>query len=133
MPTPWPQPRPSRRNTVPAWATAGSASAAAIAVSQSLIADGQSICVRKLLLLTGAVVFFDTLFFAALTPLLPHYARELGVGTTGAGALQAAYPAGAFLGAIPSGMVAGRVGVKVCVLVGLTLVAVCTLLFGIAT
>jgi MFS family permease len=89
--------------------------------------------VRKLLLLTGAVVFFDTLFFAALTPLLPHYAHELALGKTGAGVLQAAYPAGAFLGAIPSGVVAGRVGVKASVVVGLTLVALCTLLFGVAS
>ena len=87
---------------------------------------------RKLLYLTGAVVFFDTLFFAALTPLLPHYANELALGKTGAGVLQAAYPAGAFLGAIPSGVVAGRVGVKASVVVGLTLVGLCTLLFGVA-
>ena len=88
---------------------------------------------RKLLLLTSSVVFFDTLFFAALTPLLPHYAHELGLGKTGAGVLQAAYPAGAFIGAIPSGIVAGRVGVKASVVVGLTLVGICTLLFGLAT
>jgi MFS family permease len=88
--------------------------------------------VRKLLYLTGAVVFFDTLFFAALTPLLPHYAHQLELGKTGAGVLQAAYPAGAFLGAIPSGVVAGRVGVKASVVVGLTLVGLCTLLFGVA-
>ena len=53
-------------------------------------------------------MFFDTLFFAALTPLLPHYAHTLGLGKAGAGVLAAAYPAGAFLGAIPSGIVAAR-------------------------
>jgi MFS family permease len=37
--------------------------------------------------------------------------------------LSAAYPAGAFLGAIPSGLVAGRLGVKPTTIVGLTLVA----------
>src|SRR6185437_9178475 len=133
MPTPWPQPRPSSRNTVPADAVAGSASAATIAVTQTLIADGQSIPVRKLLYLTSAVVFFDTLFFAALTPLLPHYAHELALGKTGAGVLQAAYPAGAFIGAVPSGVVAGRVGFKASVVVGLSLVGLCTILFGVAT
>ena len=40
---------------------------------------------RRLLLLTSAVVFVDTLFFAALTPLLPHYADTLGLGKNGAG------------------------------------------------
>jgi MFS family permease len=88
--------------------------------------------VRKLLFLTGAVVFVDTLFFAALTPLLPHYAQSLGLDKTGAGVLSAAYPAGAFLGAIPSGLVAGRLGVKPTTIVGLTLVGTCTILFGLA-
>jgi MFS family permease len=84
------------------------------------------------LFLTGAVVFVDTLFFAALTPLLPHYAQSLGLGKTGAGMLSAAYPAGAFLGAIPSGLVAGRLGGKPTTIVGLSLVATCTILFGVA-
>jgi MFS family permease len=88
--------------------------------------------VRRLLLLTSAVVFFDTLFFAALTPLLPHYAHSLSLGKTGAGILAAAYPAGAFLGAIPSGIVAARLGMKPTVIAGLATVAVCTALFGIS-
>jgi MFS family permease len=88
--------------------------------------------VRSLLLLTSAVVFVDTLFFAALTPLLPHYAHELDLGKTGAGVLAAAYPAGALVGAVPSGLVAARVGVKPTVLIGMTAVAVCIALFGIA-
>ena len=87
---------------------------------------------RRLLFLTSAVVFFDTLFFAALTPLLPHYVHELHMGKTGAGVLAAAYPAGALVGALPSGIVAGRTGLKRSVIVGLTLVAVCTVLFGFA-
>src|SRR6476659_5152784 len=87
---------------------------------------------RRLLFLTGAIIFVDTLFFAALTPLLPHYADTLGLGKTGAGVLAAAYPAGAFLGAIPSGMVAARLGVKPTVLIGMTGVAVTTALFGFA-
>jgi MFS family permease len=67
--------------------------------------------VRRLLLLTSAIVFIDTLFFAALTPLLPRYAETLDLGKAGAGVLAAAYPAGAFVGAIPSGIVATRAGV----------------------
>jgi MFS family permease len=77
-------------------------------------------------------VFFDTLFFAALTPLLPHYAHTLQLGKTGAGVLAAAFPAGALVGAVPSGMVAARVGPKRTVIVGLTVVAACTVLFGVA-
>lgn len=88
---------------------------------------------RRLLLLTGAVVFFDTLFFAALTPLLPHYVHALGIGKTGAGILAAAYPAGTLVGSIPSGVIAARAGVKPTVLVGLTIVAGCTIAFGLAS
>lgn len=46
--------------------------------------------------------------------------------------LAAAYPAGAFAGAIPSGLVAARAGVKPTVLVGLALVSVCTILFALS-
>ena len=34
------------------------------------------------------MVFFDTLFFVALTPLLPHYAHALALGKGGAGGFQ---------------------------------------------
>ena len=49
---------------------------------------------RKLLLLASAVVFVDTAFYAAITPLLPHYVDELGISKSAAGILSAAYPAG---------------------------------------
>jgi predicted MFS family arabinose efflux permease len=88
---------------------------------------------RKLLVFAMAVVFADTMFFTALTPLLPHFADRLGLDKTGAGVLAASYPAGVLLGAIPSGMVAARAGVKRTVLVGLTFVAICTVLFGVST
>jgi MFS family permease len=88
--------------------------------------------VRRIVWLVGAIVLVDTLFFAALTPLLPHYAHELGLGKAGAGLLAAAYPLGALFGSLPSGMVAARLGVKPTVLVGLSVVALTTALFGIA-
>ena len=34
---------------------------------------------RRLLLLASAVVFVDTAFYAAITPLLPRYVDELGI------------------------------------------------------
>jgi predicted MFS family arabinose efflux permease len=87
----------------------------------------------SVLRLVASIVLVDTLFFAALTPLLPHYAEEVGLGKAGAGILAAAYPAGAFFGAIPSGIVAARLGVKPTVLVGMGFVALTTALFGLAT
>ena len=88
---------------------------------------------RRLLLLTGAIVLVDTAFFTALTPLLPHYVHELELGKGGAGVLQAMYPAGALLAAIPGGMAAARFGVKRTVLTGLILLAVTTTTFGFAS
>jgi MFS family permease len=87
--------------------------------------------VTRLLVFTSAVVFVDTLFYAALTPLLPHYVHTLHISKTGAGVLAAAYPAGTFLGAVPSGIVASRIGVKPTVVVGMSTVAVCIVVFGI--
>jgi len=87
---------------------------------------------RRLLVLVGAIVLVDTMFFTALTPLLPHYVDELDLGKGGAGLLQAMYPLGALLAAIPGGMAAARFGVKPTVLIGLTLLAVTTTAFGLA-
>src|SRR5919204_3283831 len=87
---------------------------------------------RRLLLLTGAIVLVDTAFFTALTPLLPHYVDKLDLGKAGAGVLQAMYPAGALLAAIPGGMAAARFGVKPTVLIGLSLLALTTAAFGLA-
>ncbi|MGZ8691330.1 MAG: MFS transporter [Gaiellaceae bacterium] len=87
---------------------------------------------RRLLLLTGAIVLVDTMFFAALTPLLPHYVDEFHLGKAGAGVLQAMYPAGALIAAIPGGMAAARLGVKPTVLIGLSLLALTTVAFGLA-
>ena len=87
---------------------------------------------RRLLLLVGAIVLVDTMFFAALTPLLPHYVHELHLGKAGAGVLQSMYPAGALLAGIPSGMAATRFGVKLTVLTGLSLLALTTVAFGLA-
>jgi predicted MFS family arabinose efflux permease len=88
--------------------------------------------VRRVLLLTGAIVFVDTMFFAALTPLLPHYVQTLGLSKASAGVLAAMYPAGALVAAIPSGVAVARFGAKRAVLVGLTLLTATTIAFGLA-
>ena len=88
---------------------------------------------RRLLVLMGAIVLVDTMFFTALTPLLPHYVHKLDLGKGGAGVLQAMYPLGALLAAIPGGVAAARFGVKPTVLTGLFLLALTTAAFGLAS
>jgi MFS family permease len=88
--------------------------------------------VRRLLLLVGAIVFVDTMFYAALTPLLPEYAADHDLSKAGAGLLSAAYALGALVGGIPGGVAAARFGVRPTVLVGLAGMAVTTLTFGLA-
>ena len=67
---------------------------------------------RRLLQLASAIVFLDTVFYAAIVPLLPTYADHFDLSKTGAGVLAAAYPAGTFVGALPGGWLAVRIGVR---------------------
>ena len=87
---------------------------------------------RRLVLLVGAIVFVDTMFFAALTPLLPEFADELSLSKGEAGALAGAYAFGALLAGIPGGMTAARLGVKPTVLLGVAGMAATTVTFGLA-
>lgn len=87
---------------------------------------------RRLFWLVAAVVLVDTMFFAAVAPLLPHYSDELDLSKTGAGILTAAYPAGVFVGALPAGWLAIRWGVKPTLLTGLSLLGLSSLGFAFA-
>ena len=85
---------------------------------------------RRLLLLVSTIMLVDTLFYAALTPLLPHYADTLGLTKTGAGVLTAAFGVGTLAGSIPAGMLAARTGPKPVALLGLALLSATSLAFG---
>jgi MFS family permease len=87
---------------------------------------------RRLFLLVAAVVLVDTMFFAAVAPLLPHFKDELDLSKTAAGVLTAAYPAGTFAGALPGGWLAARWGVKPTLLLGLSLLGITSLVFAFA-
>jgi len=86
--------------------------------------------VRRLALLVGAIVLVDTMFYAAITPLLPRLADELDLGKNGAGVLAGAYAAGVLVGSLPGGWLAARVGVKATILVGIALMSVSGLAFA---
>jgi MFS family permease len=87
---------------------------------------------RRLLVLVSALVAVDTMLYAALTPLLPHFADEFGFSKSRAGVLVAAYAAGALVGGIPGGIAAARIGARRAVLVGLTLMGLASLGFAFA-
>jgi MFS family permease len=88
--------------------------------------------VRRLLLLVSILVFVDTMLYAALTPLLPHFAHEFGLSKSQAGVLVGAYAAGALVGGVPGGFAATRLGSRRAVLVGLTLMGLSSLEFAFA-
>jgi MFS family permease len=85
---------------------------------------------RRLLLLVCSLVLVDTMLYAALTPLLGHFATELHLSSGAAGVLVAAYAAGALLGGLPGGWAAARMGARRAVLAGLALMGVASLGFA---
>ena len=85
---------------------------------------------RPLLFLASAIVFTDTAFYAAITPLLPHFEHEFDLSKSAAGVLVAAYPAGTLIGALPGGYLAARAGVRATVLLGLAMMIVSSLAFA---
>jgi len=88
--------------------------------------------VRRLMPLVAVLVLVDTMLYAALTPLLPHFAHDLGLSKGRAGVLVAAYAAGALIGGIPGGFFAAKIGARRAVLVGLTLMGLASLGFAFA-
>ena len=87
---------------------------------------------RRLLVLVSVVVAVDTLFFTALTPLVPHFADKYELSKAGAGVFISTYAAGTLLGAIPAGLATIRLGPKPTVLIGLALMTTASLGFSLA-
>lgn len=87
---------------------------------------------RRLFVLVAAVILVDTMFYAAIVPLLPQYSEDLGLSKSAAGILSASYAAGTLLAALPSGWLAAKVGVRQSMLIGLALLSVSSLAFAFA-
>jgi MFS family permease len=86
--------------------------------------------VRRLLFLVGGIVFVDTMFFVALTPLLPDYAEEFDLSKAGVGVLAGAYPIGALVGGIPGGIATARFGARPTTIAGVLVIALTTMVFA---
>jgi MFS family permease len=85
---------------------------------------------RRLVIVIGAIVFVDTMFYAAIAPLLPALAHQLHLSKLSAGVMTASYPLGTLVGGVPGGLLAARAGPKTTVCAGLALLGASTLAFG---
>src|ERR687889_864211 len=100
-------------------------------LAHALYPDIRITVVRRLLALSCAIVLVDTIFYAALTPLVPLFEEEFGLSKSAVGILSGAYGAGVLVGSVPSGYLASRSGVRVTALVGLTLMSVTSVMFAL--
>ena len=87
---------------------------------------------RRLLALACAILLVDTIFYAALVPLVPYFDAEFGLSKSIVGILSGAYGAGVLVGSAPGGYLASRVGVKFAALAGLLLMSLMSIVFGLA-
>jgi len=87
---------------------------------------------RWLFVLLSALVVSEVMFFSALAPLLPHYARQLHLSKSAAGLLSASYAIGTLLFAIPSGILVARIGARRATIASALLLAGASVAFGLS-
>jgi len=89
--------------------------------------------VRRLLILTCAIVFLDVTFFAVLTPLLPSFRDDHHLTEGATGVLAGTFAAGSLAASLPAGWMAARVGPKKTVITGLVGIGIFSPIFGFAS
>ena len=83
--------------------------------------------------LVGSILFLDSVFYAAVVPILGRLSHEFALSTDQAGLLVGAYAAGTLLGAYPGAWSASRLGPRRSVLLGLCGLASGCVLFAAAS
>ena len=73
----------------------------------------------------------DTIFYAALYPLVPYFEDEFGLSKSVVGVLSGAYGAGVLAGSVPAGYLASRSGARTTAVVGLILMSVTSVMFAL--
>jgi MFS family permease len=82
--------------------------------------------------LVRILLLFESSLYAAVTPVLPHYARTLHASKPALGLLAASYTLGLLPGSVLGGWVAARLGVRRTTLIGLVAFAFAVAAFGFA-
>ena len=83
-------------------------------------------------MLVCAVVLIDSVGYGVVVPVLPLYARDLGIGTFANGFLFATYAIALFMSAIPFGILSDKVGRKPFVLFGMFAMAGAFIFYALA-
>lgn len=86
---------------------------------------------RRLVALVRVLLLFESSMYAALSPLLPHYAHALPATKAQIGVLGAAYSGGLIPGALIGGWLASRFGVRRTTIAGLIGFSITSAAFGL--
>lgn len=89
--------------------------------------------VKKLLALVCVVIFVDSLGYGVVVPVMPVYARELGIGELGLGILFASYALGNIVAALPFGLISDRFGRRPFLVFGMLAMAGAFVLYAYST
>lgn len=87
---------------------------------------------RRLVVMVSTIILVDTLFYAALAPILPDLSSAFGLSKGQSGLLVASYAAGSLAGAIPAGWLVARFGVRAVLVTGLLVMGGAGLVFAFA-